>query len=79
MGFGHQGRDAQAAELLALGRADAAGPEQEQIRPEAEQPLHVQLAVAAHRRQVVQLRGTLAGIEHTDQQVGGIQFDDDFR
>ena len=45
MGFGDVGRDIQALQLLALGSADTAGPEQEQIGLEAEQALHVQLAV----------------------------------
>jgi hypothetical protein len=47
VGFGDVGRDVQAFELFALGRADAAGPEQQQVGLEAEQPLHVQLTVAA--------------------------------
>ncbi|MNY38612.1 hypothetical protein D3C86_1732500 [compost metagenome] len=79
VGFGDVGGNAQATQLLALCRADAAGPEQQQIRLEAEQALHVQLTITAHRRQVAQLKGTLTGIKHAHQQVGRSQFNDDFR
>ena len=77
--FGDVGRDVQALELLTLGRADTAGPEQQQIGFEAEQPLHVQLAVAANGRQIFEFGRTLTGIQHAHQQVGRTQFDDDFR
>ncbi|MNP32352.1 hypothetical protein D3C76_1255280 [compost metagenome] len=77
--FGDVGGDAQALELLTLGRADTAGPEQQQVGLEAEQPLHVQLAVAANGGQILEFGGTLAGIQHANQQVGRTQLNDNFR
>ncbi|MNP50843.1 hypothetical protein D3C76_1451280 [compost metagenome] len=70
MRFGDEGRDIQALELIALGRADAAGPEQQQIGSQAEQALHVQLAIAAKRRQALEFGGALAGIQNAHQQIG---------
>ncbi|MNR31934.1 hypothetical protein D3C85_1494760 [compost metagenome] len=48
VGFGDVGGDVQSLELFTLGRANAAGPEQQQIGLQAEQALHVQLTVAAN-------------------------------
>ena len=66
-------------QLLTLGWADAAGPQQDQIGLEAEQALHVQLAVMSDRRQLCQCWRPFAAIEHAHQQVGGAQFSNDFR
>lgn len=78
MGFGAVGGDAQALELVALGGGDAAGPQQQQVRLEAEQALHVQLPLAPHRRQAGQRGGPFAAVEHAHQQVVGLQFEHDF-
>ncbi len=78
-GLGDIDRNAQALELLALGRADTAGPEQEQVGLEAEQALHVQLAVTAYGRQVFKDWRTITAIQHAHQEVGGAQLNDDFR
>ncbi|MCY1559359.1 hypothetical protein D9M68_963890 [compost metagenome] len=78
-GFGDVEGDAQALELCALGRADTAGPEQEQVGLEAEQALHVQLAVTPYGRQVFKDWRTVTAIQHAHQEVGGAQFNDDFR
>jgi len=79
MRFGDVGRNVQPLELFTLRRADAAGPEQQQIGLEAEQSLHVQLTVAANGRQIFEFSRTLTGIQHTDQQVCRTQFNHDFR
>ena len=50
------GRDLQATQLFALCNAHTARPEQEQVGLKAEQALHVQLPVAAHRGHAGQLR-----------------------
>ncbi|MNR21992.1 hypothetical protein D3C85_1389240 [compost metagenome] len=79
LGLDDESRDVQTLELVTLGRADTAGPEQQQIRFQAEQPLHVQLTVTPHRGQVLEFCRTLTGIQHTHQKVCGAQFNDDFR
>lgn len=79
MRFGNECGDVQTLELITLRRADTAGPEQQKIRFEAEQLFHVQLTIAANRRHPGYGRRALASIQHADQQVGGIQLNDDFR
>ncbi|MNG04872.1 hypothetical protein D3C84_880360 [compost metagenome] len=79
MGVGGVGGDTQTFELITLGRRNAARPQQQQIRLETEQPLHVDLAVAPDRRHLGQGRGPLATVEHAHQQISGMQFDNDFR
>jgi len=68
--LGEQRRDPQTLELITLRRADTAGPEQQQVRLEAEQTLDVELAVAPNGRHVRDRRRPFPGIEHADQQVG---------
>ncbi|MNN25058.1 hypothetical protein D3C81_1385130 [compost metagenome] len=78
VGFGTEGRDTQARELITLGRCHTARPEQQQVRPEAEQALHVKLPLAPYRGQVAQRRWAFAAVEHAHQQVIGLQLKHDF-
>ena len=70
VGFGDVGRYVQPLELLTLGRADTARPEQQQIGFQAEQLLHVQLTIAANGRDILEFGRTLTGIQHPHQKVG---------
>ncbi|MOA25946.1 hypothetical protein D3C78_1467040 [compost metagenome] len=79
MRFGDEGRDAQALQLITLRRADTAGPQQQQVRFEAQQLLHIELTIAADRRNAGNRRWPLTGIKHTDQQICRIQLNDNFR
>lgn len=54
--FGGEGEIIQVTQLLALGNTHTAWPKQKQVGLQAEQTLHVQLPVAAHRRHVGKLR-----------------------
>ena len=79
MGFGDVNRDVQTLELLALGRADAAGPEQQQVRLQAEQSFQIQLPITPHRGQATQRVRPFTAVEYAHQQIAGAQFNDDFR
>ncbi|VVN39030.1 hypothetical protein PS645_05285 [Pseudomonas fluorescens] len=76
--FGDVSRNVQTLELLTLGRADTVGPQQQQIGPQAEQLFHVQLTITAYSGQALQFGWTLAGVQHTHQQIGRPQFYNDF-
>ena len=78
VGFCDVHRDIQPLELLALGRADAARPQQDQVGLEAEQALHVQLAVVPDRGHLRQRRRAVTTVKHADQQVLGTQLKHDF-
>ncbi len=70
-------RDAEALQLRLHRRTDAVRPEQDQVRLQAEQGFHAQLAMPAERGQMGQRRQPRATVEHADQAFGGIQFEHD--
>ncbi|MNE62937.1 hypothetical protein D3C80_1582540 [compost metagenome] len=70
-------RDAEALQLCLHRRADAVRPEQDQVRLQAEQGFHAELAVPAKGGQMGQRRQARAAVEHADHPLGGAQLDHD--
>ena len=67
------GGDVEVTQLFALGSCNATRPEQQQVGLQAEQALHVQLAVTAHRGHIAQLWQRFPGLQAPHQQIGGTQ------